>query len=269
MIGRRFWPAVALVVGMLLGPLATTGAADAATVRLYFARNGELVTVTRAVDAATPDAAMTALIAGPTTVEQGFGVSTEIAPSTALVDAATSGDTATVTLNGAFLTAASDDAVTMRYAQIVYTLTQFPGISAVVVDADTANGAPQETTPAITDRLGKPLARADFETVLGRILFESPGLGDTIGTSVALSGVAKILDGIFPVSIRDRDGNVLGSQAVTFAWSGSYEPFSATIVLTSPPASSQFVFLVVGDAIASASGRSTQKIVVLPLWYQT
>jgi hypothetical protein len=255
-----------LIVAMIAALAGSSVRAQPGETRLYFERNGELAVVTRPLGD-DPEAAMKALLSGPSEIEQGFGVTTGLPPLTAFIGFVVDGAHATVTLSGAFLAPGSDDAVTMRFAQIVYTLTQFPGIAEVTVAVDTSAGVPREPNPAVTERIGKTFTRADLDGVLGRVLVESPGIGSEGGDSVAVSGLAKILDGIFAIVVYDRNGAALGRQTVTFAWTGRYEPFSATVTLATPPATSQYLFLTIVDALASASGRSTQQIAVVPFWY--
>jgi hypothetical protein len=266
MIRGRRCLGLLLIVAALSGLAGPGARAQQGETRLYFERNGELAAVTRPLGG-DPAAAVTALLAGPTEIEQGFGVTTALPPLTALVGLAIDGNRATVTLSGAFLAPGADDAVTTRFAQLVYTLTQFPGIAAVTVNVDTSAGAPREPNPAVTARLGNALARGDLDGALGRVLVESPGIGSGAGDSIAVSGLAKVLDGIFAIVVRDRDGVTLGRQTVTFAWTGRYEPFSATVALATPPSTPQYLFVTIVDALASASGRSTQQIAVIPLWY--
>jgi hypothetical protein len=266
MIRTRRWIGLMLLVATLAGLARPTVRAQPSETRLYFERNGELAVVTRPFGG-DPEETIRALLSGPAEIEQGFGVTTALPPLTALVGLTIDGSRASVTVSGAFLASGTDAAVTMRFAQIVYTLTQRPEIAAVTVAVDTATGAPREPNPAVTERLGKPLTRDDLDGTLGRVLIESPGIGSQAGDSIAVSGLAKVLDGVFAIVVRDRDGATLGRQTVTLAWTGRHEPFSATVKLDTPPAVSHYLFLTIVDALASASGRSTQQIAVIPLWY--
>lgn len=125
-MGRRAW-LVQLVV--LVAALIAASAAHAqSTVRVHFLQGEQTVAVDR--PGATPADALEALLAGPTPEEQRRLIVSELPAGLPLLGIEVAGGFATVDLGRAF--ADGDSAsVSARSAQVVLTLTGFPGVREV------------------------------------------------------------------------------------------------------------------------------------------
>jgi len=124
-VGRRAW----LLVVVLAAVLVTASPAHAqATVRVHFLQGEQAVAVER--PGATPAAAIAALLAGPSPAERRNRIVSELPVGLPLLGLEAAGGVATVDLGGAF--GDGDPAsVSARTAQLVLTLTGFPGIREV------------------------------------------------------------------------------------------------------------------------------------------
>src|SRR5438128_197392 len=113
---------------------------------VWFSRGGRLVeslrthTPTRRV----ATAALLALLAGPTRSERATRIGSEIPPGTQLHGVTIAKGVARVDLSADFEAGGSSRSLQLRLAQVVYTLTQFPTVSAVrfSVDGTTVNDHP-------------------------------------------------------------------------------------------------------------------------------
>jgi hypothetical protein len=105
---------------------------------VWFSRGGRLVeglrthTPTRRV----ATAALEALLAGPTRSERTTGIGSEIPPGTQLLGVTIANGVAHVDLSSDFQAGGSSRSLQLRLAQFVYTLTQFPTVSAVRFSVD-------------------------------------------------------------------------------------------------------------------------------------
>lgn len=105
--------------------------AGAVQERLYFLRDGELVAVTRNVEAQpSVDELVDDLLAGPTDAEQGGGLTSSLLGNDIVVGVQLSGGRATVELTAALDESGRTDQI-LAFAQIVCTLTAKDGITAV------------------------------------------------------------------------------------------------------------------------------------------
>lgn len=162
---------------LLLALVAGCGGSDDAQrtqVRVYLLRDGKVWPVSREI-AETDDpagAAADALRKGPTDEEAASGLETAVP--------------------------ASDTAKNSRVAlaQLVYTLTQFPGSESAQVD-------------------GKRYTRADFENETPLILVESPLPFAAVTTPLRVTGTANTFEATFDYELRDSAGKVLDSNFVT------------------------------------------------------
>jgi len=177
-------------------------------VRVYLARGEFLGVATREVPetAAIARAAMEQLLAGPTAAEDGWGLSTEVPEGTRLLGLTIEGGTARVDLSGEFDSGGGTLSMTMRLAQVVYTLTQFPSVERVVLLMD---GQVVDVFGGEGIMIDEPQVRANYEYALPAIFVESPTPGETVGNPVRVWGTANTFEAAFMVRITGADGSTI------------------------------------------------------------
>lgn len=201
-------------------PSASPSAGTPTGVLVYLVRGEKLgaggVTVTP-VDAAVARAAVEALLAGPDAAATSGGLTTTIPTGTRLLDLAVHGSVATVDLSGAFTTGGGSLSMQLRVAQVVYTLTQFSGISTVAFRID---GVPVTAIGGEGIVVDPPVGRADFEGVTPQVLVESVWPGLTTSSPVAFKGTANTFEAVVQWRVERPDGTVV-TQGSIMATSGT------------------------------------------------
>jgi hypothetical protein len=209
--------ALALLVLTALAPFSAAAQGSTTDVRLYFLIDGKIATTTRAVkaDNMPATAAMDALFDGPAIDEYGIGLRTQLPSALALakplkLDATTK--TVTISLPSIFK---SDSAATEaeRTAQIVYTLTQFPTITAVNFAID---GKPYQPLTGEGKRASGAVGRTDYEALVPAILIESVSAANPLH----VEGTSNTFEGQFDYALYDA-GNKKIASGYTTATSGS------------------------------------------------
>ncbi|HVL89646.1 MAG TPA: GerMN domain-containing protein [Actinomycetota bacterium] len=129
---------------------------------VFFVLDGRLSAVTRTAEAGdTPtEASMRALLGGPNSREQERGLTTNLPASTRLLDITIADRVAVADLSAEFQAPAEPDAITLRIAQVVWTLTQLPGVEAVrfAVDGNLISVATDDG-----QSVDRPVSRADYD----------------------------------------------------------------------------------------------------------
>jgi hypothetical protein len=182
--------------------------------RVYFLRNDKLVAVGRpGPQTPTPArAAMQQLLAGPTTREDGLGVTSAIAHGQRLTRLEIRNGVAIAD----FDPMVSPDSAAL--AQIVYTLTQFPTVRRV------------RTTRAVGSGT---MTRASFEDYTPAILIESPLPNERVRSPLRVSGTANTFEATFAIDIRNSSNQTFTHQIVTAtSGSGTRGTFDTTISFT-------------------------------------
>ena len=126
----------------------------AATIQAYFLQGEQLVGLQR--DGSTIRAAVTALLAGPTSAELGRKVRSYVPAGTPLRSVSVANGVATVDLGERFAAGRDAEELDARIAQLVYTVTSVPGVKSVRVLV--AGGVPLGLFPG--HALSKPVTRA-------------------------------------------------------------------------------------------------------------
>jgi hypothetical protein len=99
-----------------------------------------------------------------------------------------------------------------RLAQVVYTLTQFPTVEAVLFELD---GEPVTTFSNEGIVLGGPQTREDYEDVTPAILVESPTPFETVASPLGIEGTANVFEATVSYALVDALGNELASGFAT------------------------------------------------------
>ncbi len=132
-------------------------------------------------------------------------------------------------------------------AQVVYTLTRFPGVKRVVFVAD--------------GRESRPLTRRDFEEQTPQILVESPLPGDSVTSPIRLRGTANVFEATVSLDVRDDAGKrILRTFTTATSGTGTRGTFDTTLPL---PGREGDVTVVAYEASAE-DGRPLH-VVELPL----
>lgn len=144
--------------GLLDEETTTTAVSEGRTTSVYLLTNDRLASVDRSLseDADLADL-LELVVAGPTKVERGIGLTSAV-PSGTVATVKTGRGIAKVDLNAAFGDIRSSDQL-LALGQIVYTLTGQPGIGGVSFSLE---GKPVKVPLADGTTSAEPLARDDF-----------------------------------------------------------------------------------------------------------
>jgi hypothetical protein len=180
------------------------------------------------------------LLAGPTAAEVRAGLGSAIPAGTEVHEVDIADGVATVDLSKRFESGGGSASMSLRVAQVVLTLTQFPTVDSVAFQLDGRDVTAIGGEGVVVD---PPLDRADVEDALPAILVEDPAPGDRLDSTVELSGTANVFEAVLEVELRAR-GRLLDHAPVTASagtgtrgtWSASLESDAqgaATIVVFS------------------------------------
>jgi hypothetical protein len=208
-------------------PVATPAPSQDGTsiVRAYFILNGEpgseglvpyLFEVPKTPAVAT--AAMNALLSFPGGEALGDAPLSSAIPSGAtLLGLTIDHGVATVDLSGEFAAGGGTASSKYRLAQVVYTLTQFSTVDAVVFKVDGSVVTVFGTEGIVLDG---PQARVDYEDQLPAIFVDRPAYGAALGNPAKVTGNAQVFEATFRLTILDNDGRAIADE-MTMATCGS------------------------------------------------
>ena len=202
----------------------TTAVPTTVNVAAYFMRAEKLTVLGRQVPAATPYSALQALLAGPTANERLLGVATLIPAGTRLLGAEVKGNEITLDLSHEFESGGGSFAVRMAIAQVVYTVTQFPGVTAVWFRID---GEPREMLSGEGIMVDPATPEQYRDDVLPGILLQSPVPGDAYREPIVIRGVSNVFEATVNYQLVAPNGTVL-VEGVTMAGCGTgcWGPFN-------------------------------------------
>ena len=199
---------------------------------MYFLRDEKVGPAGRSVpQTQTPaQAAMQELLKGPTGQDTSAGLSTTIPAGTTLNSVSIDQGTATVDLSKEFGSGGGSASMQGRVAQVVYTLTQFPTVTAVNFEIA---GQPVTTLGGEGLVLDHPQTRADWEALTPAILVESPLPHATITSPAHVTGSANTFEATFQIRLTDAGGNKLYEHfATATSGTGTRGTFDETISFT-------------------------------------
>jgi germination protein M len=183
--------------------------------RVYFVRGGRLAATGRRTvhTLGVANAAINALIAGPSASERKIGFRTELPSGVEQRRVVIVGGVATVELTGNLNRVAR--------AQVVTTLTRFPTVRSVVVVT------PAGSTP--------PLTRANFENLMPAVLVESPLPFEQVESPLRVSGTSNTFEAVSRLELLDASGKVLASKTVmASSGTGTRGTFAVAIGFRAP-----------------------------------
>jgi germination protein M len=183
----------------------TTSAEATRPVQAYFYLGAALVPVVVQVPKTTAvaSAAVRALVAGPPS-----GYTTAIPAGTKLDDLTIAAGTAHANFSRALT-----DAPRTAQGQIVYTLTQFPTVNGVVVDA---GGSPVPLSNGAGKTLLAPATRDDYVdlTPTAPIFVTAPPRDSTVTSPLKVVGTASVFEGTIELDVQ-TDGKVVQTHSIT------------------------------------------------------
>jgi hypothetical protein len=215
-------------------PTATPAQGPAREIGLqaWFSRNGKLFVTKRTVPATTGigQAALDRMLAGPSAAEYAAGLRSQIPTGTTVRGVRISAGIGTVDLSSSFASAASNSAMPLRIAQVVYTLTQFPTVTGVRFAIDgrgvtVVGGVPVQS----------PQTRAMYSGYLPAITVRSPVIGARVTSPVTVSGTADVFEATVSVRILDSAGHEIARTFTTASCgTGCRGDYSVTVSYSVP-----------------------------------
>lgn len=198
------------------GPTATspTGSAQDFTYEVWFTYGERLLPTrrTETFDPAVGSIALRSLLVGPTEAERAAGLGTAIPPSTTLNGLVIEDGIATVDLSGSYDDASGTTGETLRLAQVVYTITQFPTVTGVLFELD---GRPVTVFGGHGILLDEPQTRGGYEDQVAPIVVETPLIGERVDNPVTISGTANVFEATVSIQILDATGAVIANTFTT------------------------------------------------------
>ncbi len=148
-------------------------------------------------------------------------ISTAIPSGTRLLGISIKGGVATVDLSGEFASGGGSASQHYRLAQVVYTVTQFPTVRAVLFQVD---GRTVTTFGSEGIQLDGPQARSDFREQLPTIFVDRPAFGAAAGNPARVTGSADVFEATFRIAILDGARKVLTDQRAMANCGAGCEP---------------------------------------------
>ena len=182
--------------------------------QVWFHRGEQLFLAKRVVDPTlrVGSAAVQGLLAGPTDVERLEGIQTQIPDGTELLGLSIDKGIATVDLTSEFESGGGSASMSMRLAQVVFTLTQFPTVKGVQFALD---GQPIEVLGGEGVVIDHPLTRKDYAELVPAIVVESPSIDETVAAPITVSGSANVYEANVTVLVLDAKGREVGRMFTT------------------------------------------------------
>ncbi|MCW3014958.1 MAG: hypothetical protein JWO02_2050 [Solirubrobacterales bacterium] len=216
---RLVLPLVAALFA-LAAPAAHAASAPPKTAKLYFTAGEQFSVVERTLPSASSGAlsAITALLRGPTATERARDIATQIPDGVTIKQLTSDKDSAVIELSPSFLegiprdatsrTTAQEAELSARLGQVIFTLTQFPGIGSAKVLSDGL-------------LLEADLGRKDFRKPLtGPVIMKSPAGPAVAGIKEVQQRLADF--GFLPAGAVDGLAGYQTQQAIMAfqAWHG-------------------------------------------------
>jgi germination protein M len=157
-------------------------------------------------------AALQALFDGPNDEEITGDVGTAVPEGTQLLGLEIADGVATVNLTSEFESGGGSLSMTMRLAQVVYTLTQFQTVKGVRFELD---GRPVDVFSGEGIVLDHPVGRKDYEQLLPTILVSSPTPWAEVSNPVTVAGSANVFEANVTVRILDEQNREIAHTFTT------------------------------------------------------
>jgi hypothetical protein len=228
------------------------------SLEVWFLDGEQLIRQARSHEA-TPfvaTAAMNALLAGPTAAEAKAGLATSVPAGTKLLGISIKKGVATVDLTSQYQSGGGSLSMKARLAQVVYTLTQFSTVRAVLFHLD---GEPVNVFSGEGIVLDHPVGRKDYADLLPVIAVDKPAGGVRVSSPVAVAGSANVFEANVTVKVLDENGNVVG-HAFTTASCGTGCRGTYSVPVTFKVGREQPGTIVVSDDDAAGTGTPPHEV---------
>ena len=228
------------------------------SLEVWFLDGEQLVRHTRSLES-TPlvaTAAMNELLAGPNAAETKAGLATSVPAGTKLLGISIKKGVATVDLTSQYQSGGGSLSMKARLAQVVYTLTQFPTVRAVLFHLD---GEPVNVFSGEGIVLDHPVGRKDYEDLLPVITVDKPAAGARVSSPVDVSGSANVFEANVTVKVLDDSGNVV-SQIFTTATCGTGCRGTYSVPVTFKVGREQSGTILVSDDDAAGLGTPPHQV---------
>lgn len=236
------------------------------SLEVWFLDGEQLIRQTRSLESTrlVATAAMKALLAGPSPEELASGLATSVPASTKLLGISIKKGVATVDLTSQYQSGGGSLSMKARLAQVVYTLTQFPTVRAVLFHLD---GEPVNVFSGEGIVLDHPVGRKDYEDLLPVITVTKPAAGERVTSPVDVSGSANVFEANVTVKVLDQTGKVVG-HTFTTATCGTGCRGTYSVPVSFQVAHEQPGTIVVSDDDAAGTGTPPHqvriKVVLVP-----
>ncbi len=231
-------------------PPTTTTPSRLIAVRVYFARNEKVATAGRSVEPpALARGALQALLSGPDPLERDIGMHSEIPTGTKLLGVKITDGEAIADFDARFESGGGSLSMSLRVAQVVFTLTQFDTVQhvTITIDGRSVEAIGGEGIPA------RELTRVDFQSQTPFILVESPVPGAGVTSPVTVSGMSNTFEATVNYEITDPDGLILAEGFTTAtAGNGTWGSFTFTTSFTTSRSGMGEVIVFQSDAESGA-----------------
>lgn len=205
-------------------------------------------------------AAMEALLDADAVIDRYSQLSTAVPDGTSLLGISIKDGVATVDLSREFETGGGSASAMFRLGQVVYTLTQFSTVRAVLFQVE---GRTVTTFGPEGIQLDGPQGRGDFEQQLPSTFVDRPAFGAAPGNPARVTGTSNVFEATFRVAILDASRKVLVDQmAMATCGSGCRGTFDVTLRYDVPKAQ----WGTLRTYFGSAQDGSPQDIRDYPVW---
>ncbi len=177
--------------------------------RIWFVRDERLTPVYR--PGTSPEEAIRALLAGPSEAES-TDVTTAIPTGTELRSIRVDGAVATIDLSRRFESGGGSLSMTERVAQVVYTLTEIPGVRGVLFAFD---GEPVEFIGGEGIDVSTPVGRETFLDAKPFILVDAPRPGQRVISPLRIAGENSTFENNVEIALTTSDGRLLVQSYAT------------------------------------------------------
>jgi germination protein M len=236
-------------------------------IRAYYVLDGDpgvegLVPTLRVVPKSTgvARAAIAALLDSDKIRDDYSQISTAIPSGARLLGISIKDGVATVDLSRDFESGGGSASAMYRLGQVVYTLTQFSTVRAVLFEVE---GRTVTTFGTEGIQLDGPQSRKDFEELLPSTFVDRPAFGAAAGNPARVTGNSNVFEATFRIAILDGSRKVLVDQmAMATCGTGCRGTFDVTLRYDVPRAQ----WGTLRTYFGSAQDGSPQDIRDYPVW---